>query len=183
MACVGLFSQCQDDGEYDHPINRNNFPEVPILFNGTTFGANPYIVVSYQRGTPQQATAPFSITLTIPDDVQANFKEITKVFAGATGITPGGLSTTVYTTPVPAGKTLAYFTAPIAASGKSVTINTSLAEFQARLNTAALGVITNAQIDALNATTTYVERAFLFQVTLDDNTTVVTQQFRIRVTK
>jgi hypothetical protein len=76
---------------------------------------------------------------------------------------------------------LAYLNAPVAASGKTITINTSLTEFNTRLTGA--NRITAANVDALNATTLYVERAFMFLVTLDDNTTVITQQVRIRVTK
>jgi hypothetical protein len=171
VALVGVFSQCADDGEYDHPINRDNIPEVPVLFTGSTsFGANPYYQVAFQGGA-----APITITVSVPDDAPVKIKEITKMIAGTTAITPGN---------VISGTVANYLAAPIQVNGASATISTSLTEFNAKMPAASR--VTQAAVDAAATSTPatpYVERAFLFLVTLEDGSTIVTQQVRLRVVK
>src|SRR5688572_9434797 len=97
---VGLLSQCADDGEYDHPIVHDNFPEVPIRFaTATTQGANPYYMVAWGADGAGNALATpaansIVITISVPDDAPLKIREITKMISGATGITPGTLATT-----------------------------------------------------------------------------------------
>jgi hypothetical protein len=171
VVCVGLFSQCADDGEYDHPINRDNIPAVPILFTGaTTYGGNPYYQVSFANGT-----APVAITISVPDDSPLKIKEITKMIAGTTSITPGNVMT---------ASVVNYLAAPIAVNGTTTTINTSLTEFN--LKVAAASRVTQALVDAATTSTPatpYVERAFLFLVTLEDGSTIISEQVRLRVIK
>jgi hypothetical protein len=171
VACIGFFSQCADDGEYDHPINKDNIPDVPIMFDGaTTFGGNPYYQVAFQGGA-----APISINISVPGDSPLKIMEITKMIAGTTSITPGNVNT---------ASVANYLAAPIAVNGTSTTITTSLTEFNAKMPAAS--DVTQALVDAATTSTPatpYVERAFMFLVTLEDGSTVVTQQVRLRVIK
>jgi hypothetical protein len=171
VACIGLFTQCEPDGEFDHPINQDNFPDVPVLFPGsTTFGANPYYQVAFQAGA-----APITINVSIPTDAPLKIKEITKVIAGTTSITPGNVTT---------ASVANYLAAPIVVNGTTATISTSLTEFNTKMPTASR--VTQAAVDAAavnTPATPYVERAFMLLITLEDNTTIITQQVRLRVVK
>jgi hypothetical protein len=171
VIAVSLFSQCADDGDYDHPINRDNIPAVPILFTGaTTYGGNPYYQVAFASGA-----AAFSITISVPDDSPLKIKEITKMIAGTTSVTPGNVTT---------ASVANYLTAPISVNGTTTTINSSLTEFNLKVATASR--VTQALVDAAATSTPatpYVERAFLFLVTLEDGSTIITEQVRLRVIK
>jgi hypothetical protein len=177
---AGLLSQCAQDGEYDHPINKDNIPDVPILFPGTTtHGANPFTTVAWGTdgsgaALPAPAANNIAIVISVPDDSPLKIREITKMIAGATSITPGILVTR--------GN---YLAAPIAVNGTTVTINTTLSEFNGKPTTVvpAAERVTQANVNGITATSPYVERAFMFLVTLDDGSTVVTQQLRMRVVK
>jgi hypothetical protein len=178
---VGLMSRCADDGVYEHPIVHDNFPEVPILFaTATTQGANPYYTVAWGTDGAGNALATpaannIVITISVPDDAPLKIREITKMISGITGITPGNVAggTTV---------TANYLPAPVAVNGTSTTITTNLAEFNTRTNPATSRV-TAANVNAITATSPYVERAFMFLVTLEDGSTIITQQLRLRVIK
>jgi len=172
VACMSLLSQCANDGEYDHPINRDNFPEVPILFTGaTTFGGNPYYQIKFDPA------AQISINIAVGGESGRAIKEITKVVGGTTSITPGNVQGTT--------SVASYIAAPIAVNGTSTTFTTSVAA----LNSYITGVnndVTQARVDAAAAATPatpYLEYAFMFLVTLDDGTTVITQQCRLRFVK
>jgi hypothetical protein len=171
VACIGFFAQCADDGEYEHPINADNIPEVPVLFTGaTTFGANPYYQVAFQGGA-----APITINIAVPGDAPLKIKEITKMIAGTTSITPGNVTTATVAN---------YLAAPVTVNGASTTISTSLTEFNTKMPAASR--VTQALVDAATTSTPatpYVERAFMFLITLEDGTTIITQQVRLRVVK
>ena len=175
---VGLLSQCADDGEYDHPIVHDNFPEVPIHFaTAATQGANPYYTVAWGTDGAGSALATpaannIVISISVPDDAPLKIREITKMISGATGITPGNLATVTVAN---------YLPAPVAVNGTSTTITTNMAEFNTR--TPAAARVTQANVNAITATSPYVERAFMFLVTLEDGSTIVTQQLRLRVVK
>ncbi|QJW88628.1 hypothetical protein HNV11_04175 [Spirosoma taeanense] len=148
---------CEDDLQYG-PLVRDNRPAVPVTFPGaTTYGGNPYIEVSTAAG------GAIKFTLSIPSSSGRTIKEITKVAAGATAINAGSLNTTA-----------ALITAtPIPASGTTATFETTLAAFRAKY-------------PAVNVTPTGNplsprEIAFIFLVTLDDGTQIVTQQVRARI--
>lgn len=175
---VGLFTQCADDGEYDHPINHDNIPEVPVLFPGAvSFGGNPYYQVSFAGGT-----ATVTINISVPEDSPLKIKEITKMIAGTTSITPGNVNTASIAN---------YLAAPIQVNGTSVVINTSISEFNSKFPAATCPNTTTSRILQCNvdaaATSTpatpYIERAFLFLVTLEDGSTIITEQVRLRVIK
>lgn len=163
MVCMiaVLLLGCADDGEFDHPLVRDNIPAVPVTFTGAiTHGANPYYSIPYTGG----ATA-IQLVISIPANSERQIKTITKMIAGATGITPGN----VIDVAVPN-----YLAGPITVNGNSTTINTTITEFNTK-------VPASARITAAPAAGTFAERAFLFLITLDDNSTIVTQQCRIRV--
>lgn len=171
VACIGFFGQCANDGDYDHPINHDNIPEVPILFTGAkTFGANPFYQVAFQGGT-----AAITINISVPESSPLKIKEITKMIAGATSITPANVANAAVVN---------YLAAPIAVNGSTVAVSTSLTEFNSKV--AAAARVTQANVDAAATSTPatpYVERAFMFLVTLDDGSTIITQQCRLRVTQ
>jgi hypothetical protein len=172
VACIGAFSQCADDGEYDHPINQDNIPEVPVLFTGSTsFGGNPYYQIKFD-GT----ATPISINIAVPGDAPVKIKEITKVVAGTTSITPGN---------VIAASVVNFLPAAVTVNGTSTTITTTVAALNSYI-TGTANDATQARVDAATTATPatpYIEYAFLFLVTLEDNTTIVTQQCRLRFVK
>ena len=176
---VGLLSQCDDDGVYEHPIAKDNHPEVPVLFaTATTQGANPYYTVAWGTDGAGNALATpaannIVINISVPADAPLKIREITKMISGATGITPGNLATATFVN---------YLPAPVVVNGASTTITTNMAEFNAR-TTPAASRVTPANVNAITATSPYVERAFMFLVTLEDGSTIVTQQLRLRVVK
>jgi hypothetical protein len=181
VTCIGLLSQCADDGEYDHPIAHDNKPATPVLFTGgTTFGANPYYSLTMSSGV-------ITINITIPDSSPRSIAQITQMSAGTTALTPGNLAANLTNATV-----ARYITAPIAVNAKSATITTSIAEFNSKF--AAVTPLPPATTrlvpppagqtvgGSFPAGTIYAERAFMFNLMLDDGTSIITQQVRIRVT-
>jgi hypothetical protein len=162
-----LFAACNEEGEYEHPIVQDNKPEVPVLFPGaTTVGANPYYSVTVSGGT-------MNLVVSIPDDSERNIKEITKMIMGATGITPGNVTT---------ASVANFLTSPIAVNGKSVTIPVTIAEWNA-FNTNANDLTVPPATGPTVPATGFAERAIMFLITLDDDTTIIPQQLRIRVSR
>lgn len=180
VACVAVFSQCADDGEYDHPIVYDNIPEVPVLFTGAkTQGANPYYEVVFAGNT-----TPISITLSVPAEAGVTITEITKAIAGATSISAGGLASSVNANPPPAGVQNTYFLGAVAVGAGTYTINTTVAAFNANNVAGAANDITQANVDTAAPTATpYVERAFMLQLLMSDGSTIVPQQVRLRFKK
>jgi hypothetical protein len=166
---AAVLSQCAQDGEYDHPINKNVYPDVPVTFTGaTTMGANPYYVVAYQAGA-----GTFEINISIPEDSEVNIQEITSFSAGTTALTPGNLVAGTNS-----GTAAKYNAAPIVVNGKTATITSDIPTFNSKFP--ATGA---ARIGATLATgTTYTERAFMFLLTMSDGSQVISQQVRIRIT-
>lgn len=160
-----LFAACSDDGEYEHPIVKDNIPDTPILFPGaTTFGANPYYNVTVSGGT-------ITIVVAVPESSPRQIKEITRIITGATGITPGNVTTAAN-----------FLAAPLAVNGKSVTIPITIAEWNAH-NAAAADLTVPPAASPTVPATGFAERAIMFLVTLDDDTQIIPQQLRIRVTR
>lgn len=147
---------CKDDLKYG-PLVRDNRPAVPVTFsNAVTYGGNPFIEVS-------QATPTITFTLSIPASTGRTIREITTVAGGGTGVNAASLTAA-------AAKINA---APIAGNGTTATFTMSLADFRTKFPT-------------VPATPTAVglaprEIAFIFLVTLDDNSQIVTQQVRARI--
>lgn len=146
---------CEDDYKYND-LFQDRRPAVPVTFTGaTTYGSNPYITSSLA------ANGPITFTLSIPATSGRTIKEITKVVGGATGINPGTLNTAA-----------AYNAAPIAGTGTTAVFTTTVAAVKTRYPAVSIVPV---------ALPNFTELAFLFLVTLDDNSTIVTQQVRVRV--
>ncbi|HZY81271.1 MAG TPA: hypothetical protein VFE50_17225 [Cyclobacteriaceae bacterium] len=171
VACAGLFTMCEPDGKYYNPISQDNIADVPIMFTGaTTYGANPYYSVGWQGGN-----APIKITIDVAAESPLKIKEVAKMIAGATGINAGSFATTAN-----------YLPGPVAASNGVVVINTTLAEFNGKFAATNAARVTQANVTTAATSTPatpYAERAFMFLVTLEDNSQIITQQLRLRVTK
>ncbi|MFD2935526.1 hypothetical protein [Spirosoma flavum] len=149
---------CKDDYKYND-LFQDNRPAVPVTFaEATTYGGNPYIFSSLAAG------GPITFTVTIPASSGRTIKEITRIVGGATGINPGTLSS--------ATATSAYNAAPIAGTGTTVVFTTTIAAFKAKYPSVSIVPV---------ALPNFTELAFLFLVTLDDNTQIVTEQVRVRV--
>ena len=147
---------CKDDLIYSELV-RDNRPAVPVTFpNAQTFGGNPWIDVSVAGG------GAIKFDLSIPASSGRTIKEITTVAGGATGINVGSLNSA-------AAK---INTAPIPGSGTTASFATTLAAFRTKFPT----------VNVTPGTPTVIrEIAFIFLVTLDDNTQIVTQQVRARI--
>ncbi|MDO1448545.1 hypothetical protein Q0590_19870 [Rhodocytophaga aerolata] len=155
MAIVAF--SCKEDDEFSDLV-RDNRPAVPVTFPGaTTFGFNPYIDKSLAA---LNAGEPITFTLAIPENSGRTIREITKVGAGATAINAGTLNSASYTE------------APIAGSGTTATFTTTLDEFKTKRPTVPTTTV---------AAPGFRELAFIFLVTLDDDTQIVTQQVRVRI--
>lgn len=147
---------CKDDLEYG-PLVRDNRPAVPVTFPGaTTFGGNPFIDVSTAAG------GTIKFTLSIPASSGRTIKEITRVVGGGTGINAASLNSAA----------AALNTAPIPANGTTAVFETTLAAFRTKYPTV---VVTPG------TATVPREIAFIFLVTLDDNSQIITQQVRARI--
>ena len=157
LATLALTSfACKDDLEYG-PLVRDNRPAVPVTFPGaTTFGGNPYIDVSTAAG------GAIKFTLSIPASSGRTIKEITRVVGGATAINAASLNSAA----------AAINTAPIPANGTTAVFETTLAAFRTKYPTV---VVTPG------TATVPREIAFIFLVTLDDNSQIITQQVRARI--
>lgn len=152
MFCTLIFATAC---EQDFGVfNSDNIAEVPVTFpNATTYGFDPFIRV------PATGNQPIRFELAIPESSNRTIKEITKVAAGATSINIGTLNT---------GPN--YLSAPIQANGKTAVFSTTVEEFQNKRRTAATPVRSGQEL------------AFIFLVTLDDNTQIVTQRVRAVIT-
>ena len=154
LSIVGF--SCQQDDQLSELV-RDNRPAVPVTFTeATTFGFNPYVETSLAAG------GNIRFTLSIPAGSGRTIREITKVGAGPTAVNAATLNGASYTSaPIPGNGTTAVFT---------TTINqfkTKFTEEEAKTTPVALP--------------NFTEIAFIFLVTLDDDTQIVTQQARVRI--
>ena len=147
---------CKDDLVYSELV-RDNRPAVPVTFpNAQTFGGNPWIEVSAAGG------GAIKFDLSIPASSGRTIKEITTVAGGATGINVGSLNSA-------AAK---FNTRAIPGSGTTASFTTTLTAFKTRF----------PAVNITPSTPTLLrEIAFIFLITLDDNTQIVTQQVRVRI--
>ena len=154
VALVGL--SCKDDYKYND-LFQDRRPVVPVTFaEATSYGGNPYILSSLAAG------GAITFTVTIPASSGRTVKEITKIVGGATGINPGTLNTA----------SAAYTAAPIAGTGTIVVFTTTVAAFKAKYPSVSIVPV---------ALPNFTELAFIFLITLDDNTQIITEQVRVRV--
>lgn len=144
-----LFSCEQDFGQF----NRDNRPEIPLMFtNATSFGFEPYIEIS------NNPTSEIVFEMEIPAESGRTIREITAVGAGGTAITTASLATN-------------YITAPIVGQGNRVTFRTTLGEFREKRPTVAVNPPANG----------FAEIAFMFRVTLDNGEEIISMRTRARV--
>jgi hypothetical protein len=149
---------CKNDDVFSELV-RDNRPAVPVTFPGaTTYGFNPYIVKSRAALVNGET---ISFTLSIPQNSGRTIKEITRVGAGATAINAATLNSAGYNT------------APIPGEGTTATFTTTLQEFSTRRPTVPTSTV---------AAPNFREIAFIFLVTLDDDSQIITQQVRVRIT-
>ncbi len=174
-ALIVISFSCNDDFKDD--IVKDNIPDTPIVFTGAfTTGFNPYYTVAV--GTPANTTTPIVITMTIPATSPRSFKSLDRMIAGSTSITAGQAAGT---TPA------SYNPANVVVNGKTLTINTTMAEYNSKVTGAGNQIpatIGTSFVPASPPTfnVNYNERAFMFVVRLDDDTTIIPEQVRIRVT-
>jgi hypothetical protein len=155
MVVAISFAACT--GDFDNELVRDRRLEVPVTFTGaTTYGFNPFYTV------PISGSGAITFTLSIPGDAGKSIKNLKKVTAGGTGLTPGSLYDAT-----------AAYAANVIVDGSSVTFTTTLAEFNAKMAAAN-------RIPAIIAAGTFVERAFFFLIVLDDNSEIVPVQCRLR---
>ena len=146
---------CSDKWE----IVKDSRPDIPVTFDGSTsVGFNPYYSVSF-------AGDAFTITLSIPADAKHKIKEITNVVAGATSINVASLT---------AAASIQYLAAPASVDGVTYTLTTSITEYNTKVAAAA-------KVNSAPAPGTFTERAFMFKLTMDDDTVIIPEQVRIRV--
>jgi hypothetical protein len=154
FTAAGLFS-CDD--EWTDDIVKDNKPEIPVTYPGTTsVGFNPYYTVSIS------GNGDIGIVMEIPSTSGHTIKSIKKIVAGATGLTPGNLN----------DATVPYAT-DIAVNATTATFNTSITEFNTRMSAAN-------DVPASIPAGTYVERAFMFTIVLDDDSEIIPVQLRVR---
>ncbi len=148
---VGLVSCEEDFGTF----NRDNRPEVPVMFtNATTFGHDPFVAVS------QDETIEF--VLEIPENSGRTITEIRKVAAGGTAINIATLNNSD-----------SYIESPIPGNGNSVAFTTTLEEFRERRPSVNVEVPSEG----------FTEIAFLFEVILDNNESIVSMRARARISQ
>ena len=106
------------------------------------------------------------IALTLPSSSTRSFKEITRVAASTTNASINASAVQ---------KTTGLYQTAIAATGKSFTYSTTIADYLAFKKITVLPSTTTGGI------VTYSDMQFFFLITLDDNTTVIPYEIRVRV--
>jgi hypothetical protein len=107
-----------------------------------------------------------TITMILPDGSPRTFKEITRVAASTT-------NSSINVSAVQ--RTTGLYQTAIAATGKSYSYNTTIADYLAFRKLAAMPSTTT------NGIKTYSDMQFFFLITLDDNSTVIPYEIRARV--
>lgn len=154
LLLLTLFS-CGDKWE----IVKDNRPDIPVTFDGSTSnGFNPFYTVSY-------ASSVITITLSIPQNAKHKIKEVTSIVAGQTSLNAASFT---------AAGNIQYLAAPASVNGNTYTLTSSIAEFNTK-------VPASAKINSAPAAGTFTERAFMFKLTMDDDTVIIPVQCRIRV--
>lgn len=155
---IAVLSSCEKD--YTE-LYSDNKPEIPVTYvETTTHGFNPYLIVPVSQDN-------FTLTLTIPESSGRQISEITSVLAGSTSINAGGV------------RSATYISSPIAGQGNRAVFNTSISEFRESSpgNNTLVGDFLNS------ATATELQIAFMFLVTLDDETEIIPVQAQIWLRK
>jgi len=155
-----VFVSCEKD--YNE-FYSDNHPDVPVTYQeATSHGFNPYIEVPLSTGN-------FTLTLTIPENSGRSIKEIRKVLGGSTSINAGGLS---------AANFVNYISNPIAGNGRTAVFSSSISEFRSK-NAANEKLVADFEASSSSR----LEIAFMFQVILDNDQTVIPVQARVWINK
>lgn len=155
---VGL-SACQQDK------NAPGIRDLPATDNAVTFTNFKYLERIPIYETSIASGGKIDVTMTLPDASPRSFKEITQVGASTTNAT---INQSTFKT---AANT---FATKVTASGKTATFSTTVDNY-----------LTFKKLKALPANTalgaTYFDIQLFFVLTLDDNSTVVPVETRVRV--
>lgn len=134
-------------------------PATPVTVNNAVaFRPEPTVSVSRAVVVSPGVVGPIDIILSIPASSPRTISAITRVVASTNYAQIQNTDTTGI-----------YKSTPIAGSGKTVTFKTTLTEY-----TAKTGL-------AIPASNTELPRRFYFLLTLDDNSTVITEAVRVLV--
>ena len=157
LFAVVLFSSCKKD---EYGFMSKPYADVPVEVSNRIAHYNgvPYVETSKSGG------GAITIVLSIPANSGRTIKEITTV-GTSTGIEDYRV---VQSTTIAGSK---YITAPIPASGTSVTFTTSLTEY-----TAKTGANPPATVGTNNS---FLGRYFYFKLTLDNGQELITVPVRI----
>ena len=147
-----VFWACESDfGQF----NRDNRPDIPLLFTNTTsFGHDPFIEISQSAGDP------IEFIMEIPEDSGTTIAQISKVGAGSTAINIGNLNNDA-----------GYFEDPIPGEGTRVVFTTTLDEFTEKRPNTTINIPSGG----------HAEIAFLFLVELANGDEIVSMRARARV--
>lgn len=161
MALVVSLSACEQDK------NAPGIQDLEATDNAVTFTGYKYFERIPIGETSISGGGAITITMTLPDASPRTFKEITQV--GASTIN-ASLNQTTFKT---AANTLA---SKISATGKTATFTTTIANYLAFKKLTAIPSTT-----ASNGIVTYSDMQFFFLLTLDDGSTVIPVEYRVRV--
>lgn len=157
LICLTLLTgaaSCDKD-EYD-PQLLDIRPNIPVIVTNYTELRPGYTVRA------SRATGTFNFDLEIPANSGRTIKEITKIVAATA---PTGL--------LPSSTAANYLTAPIPGNGNKVTFASTLATWMARTGR------TLPANNAINAVELPLQ--FFILITLDDNSTLITEPLRVLV--
>lgn len=134
-------------------------PAVAVtVTNAIAFRPEPTVGASKSAVVSPGVFGPITINLSIPASSGRTIASITKVAANTT-----------YSAIQSTGTTGFYTTAPIPGNGTTATFTTNLTEYVAKTG------------QAITASNTELTRRFYFLITLDDNTTVISESVRVLV--
>lgn len=154
VLAISLFTACEKERG---PLTDIK-PDIPVLVsNAVDYRPEPTVTVSKAAVVSPGVLGPITITLSIPQGTGRSIKEITKVAAATTYSTVQGTTGLYNLAPIPA------------TTATTVTFTTNLTEYTAKTG------------QPVTATNTELGRRFYFVVTLDDNSTIVTEPVRVLV--
>lgn len=156
LAMAG-FSSCEKDGFVPLTDTR---PAIPVIVTNSTDLRPGYTV------RVLQSDGNFKFDLEIPASSGRTIKEITSIVAGS------GSSRFFGRTPI---TEFVYINAPIPGNGNKVSFSTSITEYTSKTGAGIPNFGTAAQVELTNP--------FYFLITLDDNSTIVSEQVRVLVIK
>lgn len=157
LIALAGFSSCEKDGFVPLTDSR---PTIPLILTNSTELRPGYTVRTLQ------SDGNFKFDFEIPTSSGRSIKEISKIIAGnGTSKFFGGTAATEFL----------YINAPIPGSGNKVSFSTSISEYTTKTGAGIPPFGAAAQVELANQ--------FYFLITLDDNSTIVSEQIRVLVIK